>query len=169
MPPSEHSEGPPRSKNGLAIVAVVLALVAVGLSAWAAFGPDRKSAGVTYGPTQQSEAKTAVCAAAELVRKGVTLNTNLQSPGGGGPGDVTGALAVAANARLSLSDGGSYLLARIDPATPTDVAGAVRKFANTLLDIGAAATAGMPNSDPEQAARLRAADTANTEITRLCK
>ena len=101
------------------------------------------------------------------MRKGVSLNTNLQAPGG--EGDVVGSLAVAANARLSLSDGGQYLIVRLDPATPTELAGAVKKFANTLLDIGAASTAGSPNTDPDQAARLRAADTQNAEVADLCR
>jgi hypothetical protein len=49
------------------------------------------------------------------------------------------------------------------------VADAVKKFANTLLDIGAAATAGSPNTDPDQAARLRAADAENAKVAELCK
>jgi hypothetical protein len=102
-----------------------------------------------------------------VVRKGVSLNTNLQPPGG--PEDVTGTLAVAANARVSLYDGGQYLLARLDPATPPELADAVTKFANLLMDIGAAATSGAQNSQPEQAIRLKEADTANGQITELCK
>jgi hypothetical protein len=45
----------------------------------------------------------------------------------------------------------------------------VKKFANGLMDIGAAATAGAQNSQPDQAARLRDADTANATIGDLCK
>ena len=101
----------------------------------------------------------------EVVRRGVALNTNLQSPGG--PGDVTGSLAVAANARLSLYDGGQYLVHRLDPATPTEVADAVEKFASTLMDIGASATAGAQNTDADQAGRLRDADSENAALTAL--
>ena len=101
------------------------------------------------------------------MRKGVSLNTNLQPPGG--PEDVTGTLAVVANARISLYDGGQYLLARLDPATPPELADAVKKFANLLMDIGAAATSGAQNSEPEQAARLKDADATNATITELCK
>ncbi|TPG32302.1 hypothetical protein [Mycolicibacterium hodleri] len=145
-----------------------MSVVAVGLSAWAVLRPaPRSDAESTYTADQRNDAKIAVCAATDVVRKGVSLNTNLQSPGG--EGDVVGSLAVAANARLSLSDGGLYLIARLDPATPTELAGAVTKFANTLLDIGAAATAGSPNTDPDQAARLREADTENAKVTDLCR
>ena len=70
---------------------------------------------------------------------------------------------------MSLYDGGQYLLARLDPATPTDLADTVREFANNCMDIGANATAGAPNDDPEQAARLKDADAANATITEMCK
>jgi hypothetical protein len=97
----------------------------------------------------------------------VSINTNLQPPGG--PEDVTGSLAVAANSRIALYDGGQYLLARLDPATPPELADPVKKFGNLLMDIGAAATAGQQNSEPEQTARLKDADAANTTIIELCK
>ena len=45
---------------------------------------------------------------------------------------------------------------------------AVRGFANGLMDIGAAATAGAQNTDPEQAKRLSDADAASTRIGQLC-
>ena len=76
---------------------------------------------------------------------------------------------MAANARVSLYDGGQYLLARLDPLTPPDLADAVRKFANQLMDIGAASTAGAQNTDPDQFARLRDADVANATVVQLCK
>jgi hypothetical protein len=78
-------------------------------------------------------------------------------------------MAVAANARVSLYDGGQYLLARLQPDTPTDLADAVRKFANNLMDIGARSTSGIPNSDPGQAARLKEADEANKSLNDQCK
>lgn len=158
----------PRRGGTLAIVALVLSLAALGLSAWTAIRPVQKtSAEADYSTAQRTDAKVAICGAADLVRKGVSLNTNLQSAGGSG--DVTGSLAVAANARLSLSDGGQYLIQSLGPATPTAVADAVETFAKTLMDIGAAATAGALNTDPDQAARLRDADTENAKVAQLCK
>src|SRR5882757_4735179 len=136
---SSRHAGDSRAASVLPIVAVILALIAVGLAAWAAFRPAKEPAAPTYTAAQQSDAKAKICAAADLVRKGVSLNTNLPIPGG--ETDVTGSLAVAANARLSLSNGGLYLLNRLDAATPTELADSVRRFATTLLDIGAAATA----------------------------
>ena len=116
---------------------------------------------------QRADAKQKICAATNLVRKGVSLNTNLQPPGG--PEDVTGTLAVVANARISLYDGGQYLLARLDSATPPELSDAVKKLANLLMDIGAAATSGAQNTEPEQAARLKDVDATNATITEQCK
>lgn len=149
----------------------VIALVAVVLASWALLRPAGGATSGSATPTsftdaQRAEGKSKICGVFDTVRKGITLNTNLQVPGGAS--DTTGALAVAANARLSLYDGGQYLLERLDPSTPPDLADAVRTFANNLMDVGAAATAGELNTDPEQAARLRDADTINGTVARLC-
>ena len=37
------------------------------------------------------------------------------------------------------------------------------------MDIGAAATAGAADSDPDQVARLKSADAADTKLGELCK
>jgi hypothetical protein len=164
-----HHSIPSRGQGGLvSIVAVVLAVVAVALAVWALISShSANNSKPDYSGAQRSDAKTKICAAADVVRRGVSLNTNLQPPGG--PQDVTGTLAVAANARVALYDGGQYLLDRLDPATPSDLADAVTKFANSLMDIGANATSGAQNSQPEQAARLHDADAQNTTIQDLCK
>jgi hypothetical protein len=153
----------------LVVVTLVLAVAALGLSGWTLLRLSQadESSGKTYTESQRTEAKTTICSAADLVRRGVSLNTNLQPAGG--PEDVTWALAVAANSRVALYDGGQYLIARLDPATPQDLADAVRNFANGLMDIGAAATAGTQNTDPDQATRLKDADAANATIMELCK
>ncbi|MGY4651528.1 hypothetical protein [Mycobacterium sp. URHB0021] len=171
--PSESSlrprpRGASRRAGPLPVVAIIIAVVALALAGWSLFLSlhDRASQ-VHYTDAQQADAKVKACSAIDLVRRGISLNTNLQPAGG--PADVTGSQAVAANARVALYDGGQYLLARLDTATPTDLADAIRKFADTAMDIGAAATAGAQNSDPAQAARLQDADSANATITELCK
>jgi len=161
---SEPTSEPLRIGSAVTSVVAVVALV---LAAWAVFRPSPdESQNPSYTAEEQAQAKQKVCAATELVREGISRNTNLQPAGG--PRDVTGSLAVAANARVSLYMGGQYLLSRLDPATPPDLADAVRKFADTLADIGAAATAGAQNNEPDQAARLRDADAANARISELC-
>ncbi|MEW5811771.1 MAG: hypothetical protein AB1925_20230 [Actinomycetota bacterium] len=143
-------------------LALTVALLATGVSGVALVrtldrGPD-------YTDAQRSEATARVCTAFDTVRAGVATNTNVTAPD-----DISGSLAAAANARLALSDGGQYLLARLDPATPADLADAVRSFADTLMDIGAAATAGAPNTDPAQAKRLEAAEAASAAVSNRCR
>jgi hypothetical protein len=157
------------------VAVAVIAVAALSLAGWLLLRPmlrvsqaeyDSLSAS-DYSDSQQADAKTKVCTAHAIVSNGVSLNTKMAPPGG--DGDVTGQLAVAANARMSLFFGGEYLLARLDPATPSELAGEVRTFANNLMDIGAAATAGVPNSDPTQAKRLTDTDELNNKIVKLCK
>jgi hypothetical protein len=167
---AEHrdSEGS-RGGRVLLLTTLAVAVVALVLSGWllSRFLQDGTPNSPHYSDAQRADAKQKICAATDVVRKGVSLNTNMPPPGG--PQDVTGTLAVAANARISLYDGGQYLLLRLDPATPADLSDAVKKFANLLLDIGAGATSGAQNSEPEQAARLKEADGLNGTITQLCK
>lgn len=156
----------------VSVLALAVALVALGVAAWSMVkGPTEHTASAQSAPlvagTSTDDPKGSICNAFNTVRTGVQLNTNLKAPGG--PADGTGTLAVAANARLSLFEGGQYLLARLQPDTPPELADAVRKFANQLMDIGANSTAGIPNSDPTQAARLKDADATSGTITNLCK
>jgi len=150
-------------------ITLVVAIAAVALSGWLLIRLAQEGSpnSPNYSGAQRADAKREICSATDLVRKGVSLNTNLQPPRGSE--DVTGSLAVAANARIALYDGGQYLLARLDPATPPELADAVKKVGNLLMDIGAAATSGQQNSEPDQAARLRDVDAANGIITELCK
>lgn len=148
-------------------IVAVLAIVAIGLSGWALLRPAAKPAALpTFSDAQRADAKTKTCAAIDLVRRGISRNTNLVVPGG--EGDVAGSLAATANARISLYNGGQYLLSRVDLATASPLAETARGFANNLMDIGAAATAGVPDSDPAQAARLKDADAANATLGQLC-
>src|SRR3954468_15821345 len=170
MPPDGYrdSGGPHRGRILLPITLVV-AVAAAALSGWLLIRQAQEGTpnSPNYTTAQRADAKQKICAATNLVRKGVSLNTNLQPPGG--PEDVTGTLAVVANARISLYDGGQYLLARLDSATPPELSDAVKKLANLLMDIGAAATSGAQNTEPEQAACLKDVDATNATITEQCK
>lgn len=164
-----HRKSTSRDRSSLiTAVVAVLAIAALGLSAWAlqrTFSGGSASAPV-YSDSQRADAKAKVCAAFQTVRRGVSRNTHFELPGG--DADVAGTLAATANARISLYDGGQYLLARLDPATPPPLADSVRGFANLLMDIGAARTAGALETDPDEAARLRDAEAANNKVGELC-
>lgn len=154
----------PPPRRSVLYIALAVAVLALGVAMFALFRPVGEP---DYTDAQRSDAKAAVCAAYDTVRTGVATNTNTTPPGGAA--DIAGALAGAANARVALYDGGQYLLARLDPATPADLAAEVRRFGNQLMDIGAAATAGVPNTDPAQAGRLEAAEAASAAIAGLCR
>ena len=158
-------EETPRRLVLLTVISLIVAVAALAVAGWTLYQSNKSDD--KHDPTQIADAKVKVCTAADVVRRGISLNTNLAPAGG--PGDVTGAQAVAANARVSLYDGGQYLLARLDPATPDQLADKIREFANNLMDIGANATAGVPNGEPGQSKRLADADAANKTITELCK
>ncbi len=149
----------------IAIAAVVIGLIAAGIGGYALYAVKHQAK--TYTQAEQDTAKIALCDAVKAVSKGIAINTNLAVPGG--PDDTTGALAVAANARLALISGGQYLLNKIDPAVPTELATVTRKYANTLLDIGAAATAGDQTDDPQQKVRLDDAGADSKQINDICK
>lgn len=146
------------------VVALALAVLSLGLALVALL--RQRDSVPEYSQAQRDEARTAICAAFATVHTGVAINTNREPPGGFG--DIAGALAVSGNARAALFDGGQYLLARLDPATPPELASEIRRFAGLVMDIGAAATAGVPDSDPVQAGRLEQAEDAGAQISGLC-
>ena len=154
----------PRSAAWIAPAALVVALIAAALSGWALLRPAPQSApnaAPSANPPRSGEEKTTACDAYRTVSSAVSLQTHA-APGN----EVQG---VAANARLAMSGGATYLLAHLSPATPEDLADAIRSFATGLQDISMNALAGVPNSEPKQAERLSNAETANRRIAELCK
>jgi hypothetical protein len=145
----------------VAVLALLVALGAIGVAAWALVmaWPQHKE---TTQPSAESKQK--VCAAFDTVSRAVQLQTHADL----GP-DPIAQEAVAGNARLSLVGGGQYLRSRIDDQTPSDLAEAVRLFANNLDEIGVNALAGATNDDPQQAARLTAGEQGRSKVADLCK
>lgn len=143
----------------LAPAALLVAVVAVVLAVWALMSASSGAPVKLAG-----DPKMRVCTVFNTVSQAVTGQTHNDL----GP-DPVAQVAVAGNARLALLGGGQYLLSRLDSATPTELADPVRSFANDLQDIGIYALAGVPNTDPAQAARLTQADLTRTQIVGLCK
>ena len=156
----------PKSSGSSALPAVALAVAALSLALAVFALLIQRDGEPDYTQAQRDDARAGICAAFDTVRTGVAVNTNREPPGG--YSDIAAALATTATARAALFDGGQYLLARMDPATPPDLAVHVRSYAEQLMDIAAAATAGLPNSDPAQADRLRRAEEAGAQIAGLC-
>jgi hypothetical protein len=146
----------------IAPIALLIAAIATGLAAWALLRPPANTAHPTAA--QSADAKARACNAFKTVATAVSLQTHADL----GTDQVQQA-AVAANARLSMTAGASYLLANTDPGTPADLATAMRSFATTLQDISMNALAGLSNADPVQASRLQDGQAASNRIALLCK
>ncbi|KHO24813.1 hypothetical protein QQ25_03465 [Mycolicibacterium setense] len=160
---------PSRTPLVVAIVALVAALAASGVAISALLHKPEASNGVAtpaLTPTseQVSAARTRTCDNFKKVASGVAIQTHTQ------PEDnPTSGQAVAANARLSMLGGGTYLLDNIDPAAPSDLNDAVKEFAGTLQTVAVNALAGMGNDAPDQAGLLQKAQTETERIEALCK
>jgi hypothetical protein len=149
--------------------ALLIAVCAAGIAIGALVrSPGEPAVNVQAPPAanaqQSADAEARVCAAFDTVRTAVSLRT--RSDRGSNPVAVQ---AVTANARMSMAAGGSFLLARLDPATPSPLDTNVRSFALNLQEISMNAMAGISNDDPAQAARLRDGQEASTRIAELCK
>ncbi|MDA2895133.1 hypothetical protein PDG61_29760 [Mycolicibacterium sp. BiH015] len=155
----------PRVTSPLTPIALLLALIAVGLSVWALVSVPESvpTAQVAAAPAGSGDAKGRVCRAAHTVATAVQSQTNRSV----GP-EPAAVEAVAANARLAMVGGGEYLASQISADTPTELAEAARTFAGTLQMIGVNALAGVPNTDELQAGRIRDAEAARNELSRLC-
>ncbi|CKV54065.1 alanine and proline rich membrane protein [Mycobacterium tuberculosis] len=133
----------------MAALALAVVSLGVGIVGWFHWQPHDKPSPAPSAPTftsqQISDAKENVCAAHRIVRQAAVLNTNQANPV---PGDPTGDLAVAANARLALYSGGDSLLRRLtaEPATPAELRDAVRSLANALQELAVNYLAGAPDS-----------------------
>jgi hypothetical protein len=153
-------QAPPTQPRWVAPAALVIALIAMGVAAWALMQSPTQPA---VDAQQSDAAKGRVCAAFDIVRQAVSMQTNADMGT-----DPVARQAVAANARLATLGGGEYLLSRVDPATPADLADAVRTFANDIQDIGMNQLVGIPNADPRVTALLGTAQSASERITQMC-
>ena len=151
----------------VAIVALVAALAAASVAIWALLDKPEASNEVAAAPPtseQVSAARTRTCDNFEKVASGVAIQTHTQPEDNPASGQ-----AVAANARLSMLGGGTYLLDNIDPAAPSDLNDAVKDFAGTLQTVAVNALAGIGNDAPDQSGLLQKAQTETERIEGLCK
>jgi len=156
-----------RPSRGLAIVSLVIAFVAIGVAIGAWFRPLPKNEpppAPTYSSQEVADAKSKVCAAYVTVHHAVLANT-----GRSGENDPTTILALAANARIALFDGGEYLLKILgrEPSTAADLAAAVRALADSYqqlaLDYLAEAT------DANIDASRQAIETNGSAVREICQ
>lgn len=156
-----------RPSRGLAIVSLVIAFVAIGIAVGAWFRPLPKNEpprAPSYSSQEVAEAKGRVCAAYAKVHHAVLANT-----GRSGENDPTTLLALAANARIALFDGGEYLLKVLarEPAIASELAVATQALADSYqqlaLDYLAEAT------DADIAKSRQTIETTGSKVREICQ
>ncbi len=145
-----------------AVIVVILALAAV--VGWFVLRPVHATTTTAATAAEVTAAKARACSAYNTVHAAIALQTHAET--GTDPAAVQ---ATAANARLALAAGGTYLLGRLDPATPAPLAAAIRSFAENLQDIAINTLAGESNQDPAQSARLREGEENSVHINDMCR
>jgi len=155
----------PKSPRWIAPTALALSVLAVLGAGWALFKPVPEAPGAS----PVSDPKAHVCSVFETVSTAVALQTK-RSPGPDlGPLTPVAAEAIAANARLAMASGASYLLEQLPPNAPKELAAEVRSFAGELNGLAVNALAGIPNDKEPQLGLLKSAEATNKKIVELCK
>jgi len=150
------------SPRSIAFVALAVAVIAVAVAIvpWVHPGSFH-----SFSDQQSAQAKANVCAAWAPVRRSVWVGTPNPRPG-----DPVAQDAVAANVRLAMLGGGSFLKEIVDaePAAPADLANAVKSVANTLEWMGVYYLARLDTHGVIDPLRQKL-DSEGAAIDKLCK
>jgi hypothetical protein len=160
--PGKTDPSRPGPARWLGALATVISLLAAGAAGWALLKPAPVPEPV--GNPAAADPEATACDAFVLVSKGVAIQSRKDL----GP-DPAAREAVAANARLAMAGGAAYLRDTVPSNTPPELAEPLRTFADQLQTISQYYLAGQVNEDPEQAARLTAADETTKKLIELCK
>jgi len=160
--PGEAAPSRPGPAQWMAALALVIALIAAGTAVWALLKPA--PAPEPVGTPAAADPKATACDAFLLVSQGVAIQTRKDL----GP-EPAAREAVAANARLAMAGGAAYLRDTMPSNTPPQLAEPITTFADQLQTISQYYLAGQLNDDPEQAARLPAADGTTKKLIELCR
>lgn len=155
----------PKSPRWIAPAALVVAVLAAAGAGWALAKPVPMASGT--GPV--ADPKAQVCTAFTTVSTAVSMQTKRAPSPDLGPITPVAAEAIAANARLAMSGGASYLLEQLPSNAPEELATQVRAFASNLNGLAVNALAGIPNDKEPQAGLLVSAENTNKKIVELCK
>ncbi|HEU4360152.1 MAG TPA: hypothetical protein VFR27_01420 [Mycobacterium sp.] len=167
-PIGSSSNGPAGQKlpPWLTLVALAIAVIALVLAAINFFFPS--SGSKKYSGQETQDAKAHICEVTGTVRQATSINTNMSNPV---PGDPIGGLSVAANARLALYAGGSYVLRQVDatPATPADLNKAASGLGETMQELGINYLAGASADSSVQQPLRDKLSSQIAELDQLCQ
>lgn len=146
------------------LTVLLLVTLAVAIVGWFRPIPRKPPPLPTYSSEQIADAKAAICTAYEHVRKAGDL-----AGARSGGSDPTGQLTVATSSRQVFDAGSRYLSTKLaeQPATPSDLAAAVRKLASVYQQLAIDYLAEAPDSETEPL--IRAGTEAHTTIAGLCR
>ena len=150
------------------IIAIALAAAALGVAIGSWFRPAPEptpAAEPVFTDSQVADAKKQVCDAFQLARNAIVTAGNKDRGT-----DPTFTLAMVANARLAFIGGGQYLTDTLNqnPATPSDLANAVRDYSSSFQQLGLGLLADTAPEKMDQAT-LKAGETANEKLKQICQ
>ena len=154
-----------------ALIALAIALIALAVSIVGWFRPmshnNEPPPKPTYTDQQTATAKANVCSAFGQIDKALAVAGSFS----GGSSDQTAVLAVATNTRQVLDFGNRYLLAQLaqEPATPSDLATAVREQADAYQKLLIGYLDGLHYGDPDLQPATNASVEAEATLKQLCK
>jgi len=152
---------------------LLIAMTALGVGLWARLQPAPAATNSAHFTDQQvADAKSRACGAFNAVHAALTntLQNAMSVQNNPGLRSGTGAVhAASADARLAMAEGATYLLSRLDPATPAPLATEIHSLAGNLRDIVMNGLGGVSGNDPAQAARFHESDAQSAHIAYLCK
>jgi hypothetical protein len=148
------------------LTVALLVTLGIAIVGWFRPVPAKPPSAPAYSQQQVANARTTLCAAYEQVRKAGDV-----AGARNGGSDPTSILTVATSTRQVLDVGSRYLTAKLnaEPATPPDLAAAIRKLADVYQEMTVDYLDGLSNSDPELSPLLQAGDEAHSSIQGLCK
>ncbi len=167
-PPTAPSMPKGRRPRFVILAIALVVVTGIAIAGWFLPLPENKpsasSPAPKYTDEQVSDAKSKVCAAYEKVHHAV-----LVASARNGGSDPTAQLAVATAVRQALDVGRGYLLTTLaeEPASPPDLAAAVRKLAGLFEVLAVDYLAEVGDSELEPS--LRASDDTTVTIEGLCK
>jgi hypothetical protein len=153
-----------------AFTALLIALIALAVSIVGWFLPtshnNESPPKPTFTDQQTATAKANVCSAFGQIDKALAVAGSFS-----GSSDQTAVLAVATNTRQVLDFGNRYLLAKLaqEPATPSDLATAVRKQADAYQKLLIGYLDGLHYGDPDLQPATNASVEAEDTLKQLCK
>lgn|GEM_PF-882833 len=173
-PPTWQQSAPPPPGRRLRwpiLTLLAIVLIVVGVAIGAAVRPlfENKHgapARPVYTAQQVADTKAAMCTAYWKVQNALDIAGARNSSD-----DPTAQLVVSIGTRQVLAFGSRYLLTKLadHPATPSDLATAIRTLANTYQELTIGYLDGFGNSSPEQQPILHTSDEAALTIQRTCK